>query len=258
MRMKYARELLAAILAFALACGGRASSTNGSGTDAGIQDASISDAPAECGRSTGRVPLNHRPAGSACPQERAAVSPEASTCTAPKSSLCGTCTKDSDCTAGRNGRCGNIGPVAYLGCSYDECLGDSNCEGGAPCQCRASSLSGAANTCVTGSNCQVDSDCGPGSYCSPSVLSLCFCMSTALCGDSGGGCYAASGATTGPPPGPGWTSIPCSCGDGCGHGFFCHTCSDTCVDDSDCDGGGTCNYDTLNHRWDCSLCWPVP
>jgi hypothetical protein len=58
--MKDASDLLPAILAFALGCGGRANATNEAGSDAGIQDASISDASAECGRSTGRVPRQHR------------------------------------------------------------------------------------------------------------------------------------------------------------------------------------------------------
>ncbi len=111
----------------------------------------------------------------------------------------------------------------------------------------------------TASNCRTDDDCGPDGYCSPSVLEGCVCLSTALCGDAGGGCYAGtSGSVVGLPPGPGWVSVPCSCGDACGHGYFCHTRCDTCVDDSDCTGQGTCNYDSLNHLWSCSECWPIP
>jgi hypothetical protein len=94
----------------------------------------------------------------------------------------------------------------------------------------------------------VDSDCGPDGYCSPSILdSLCQCAgSPALCGDSGAQCYAGS------------TPVSCSCGDSCGHGYFCHTRCDVCVNDSDCGGQATCNYDVVNHLWDCAECLGVP
>ena len=48
----------------------------------------------------------------------------------------------------------------------------------------------------------------------------------------------------------------CSC-ESCGHGHFCHTQGDTCLDDSDC-GKGTCNFDVLTHRWSCSVCGGLP
>lgn len=102
--------------------------------------------------------------------------------------------------------------------------------------------------CLTGGNCRVDSDCGEGEagYCSPSqVNNFCFCPSTALCADSGGSCYAGN------------QQVSCSCGDSCGHSYFCHTKRDSCVDDSDCASGQTCNYDTVNGIWDCATCWPV-
>ena len=276
--MKYAGGLPTALLVLATGCGGEAvsgsSSEGGSISEGGISDSSPGDSvirsdgagscPATDGGegdgtpSVARAPLNHRPAGSSCPQARAAISPEASTCTAPDSGSCGRCAEDSDCAQGTNGRCGDNGRIAYKACSYDACLDDSDCEGGAPCQCRASSSSAAANVCLTGGNCGVDSDCGPGGYCSPSALSLCFCLNTALCPDSGG-CYEYTGSgPAGLPPGPGWSAIPCACGDSCGHGYFCHTRCDTCVDDSDCGAGNTCNYDTLSNRWDCSYCLAPP
>ncbi len=261
------RALPTALLVVALGCG---RTESGRGSDGGIKDsssvdtsehhaeASRGDAAPSCpildaggrdgGRPTGRVPVNHRPAGSTCPAQRAAVTPDASPCTPPDSSSCGQCTKDSDCTQGTNGRCGVDGPIAYKGCSYDECFSNPDCEGGMPCECRSSSASSANNHCVTGSNCRVDSDCGPGGYCSPSILdNLCQCAgSPALCGDSGAECFVNS------------TPVPCSCGDSCGHGYFCHTRCDTCIDDSDCGGRGTCNYDVVNHLWDCSECMGVP
>ena len=92
--------------------------TGDGSSDGAARGCPITDAGLEDGGPT-RVPMNHRPAGSACPQQRAAISPEASTCTPPDSSSCGACTKDSDCTQGTNGRCGYDGPAAYLVCSYD-------------------------------------------------------------------------------------------------------------------------------------------
>ena len=75
--------------------------------------------------------------------------------------------------------------------------------------------------------------------------SFCFCPSPALCADGSGACYAGN------------QQVSCACGDSCGHSYFCHTKSDGCVDDSDCPGDQTCNYDTVNARWDCATCWPV-
>jgi hypothetical protein len=94
------------------------------------------------------------------------------------------------------------------------------------------------------SNCRNDIDCGPGGSCSPSQNGvLCFCPSTALCGPDDQ-CMAGN------------TPVSCACGDSCGHGYFCHTPDDTCVDDSDCRNQDTCNYDRLNKLWSCSYCWP--
>jgi hypothetical protein len=277
--LRFAGSVLpAAIFVSAAGCGSDALNTSSSeggvvdsssappsgDAEAGTGDAGascpIEDGGTEDGRSSaGRVPMNHRSAGAACPEGRGAVSPEASTCTAPDGGTCGPCAMDSDCTAGTNGRC-FTGRFAYRSCSYDQCFSDSDCDAGGPCECRTSSSSTATNVCLTGSNCRDDSDCGPGGYCSPSVPSLsCACLSTELCGDAGGGCYEFTGSgPVGTPPGPGWTGVPCSCGDSCGHGYFCHTRCDACVDDSDCGDGQTCNYDTLSNRWECSECLPFP
>jgi hypothetical protein len=201
----------------------------------------------------GRVPANHRSAGSACSRERAAITPTACGCpdggTEPVPEpdggvcLCGACGQDSDCTAGPNGRCGEDGPIAYLQCTYDGCFADSDCQGGAPCECRANAAF--PNVCQTGGNCAVDSDCGPAGYCSPSLVNrLCFCSDSSLCGDAGDTCE------------PG--QLFCTCGDSCAHGYFCHTPCDTCVDDGDCGNHGTCNFDSIDHRWECEACEPVP
>lgn len=232
--------------ALGVACGTRTTLTvdaRAVGGSAGSLDA-LPDSQV-CGA---RAPLKHRSSGAVCPQGRGpGISGLEPPCT-PDAGVVTRCWQDSDCTAGKNGRClGGGGPFACMSnCSYDTCSNDSDCPANQPCDCRASEDDSSANTCVSGSNCRVDSDCGPCGYCSPTQVNvLCFCPSEALC-DGKAHCYA------------GQAEVPCACGDACGHGYFCHTPSDTCIDDSDCGGQGTCNYDTVNKQWSCSTCWPVP
>jgi len=256
------------LLATALsACTARRSAVgDGPPLDGGVSrvDAPVADVlEAGCGTAISRAPLMHRPVSAVCPSERAPKTPDpVSACPDGGASpmLICDCTSDSDCTEGTNGRCGRWIPPPVLACSYDECFQDSDCEGGALCGCRPSSSSSAPNVCVKGGNCTVDSDCGPGGYCSPSVLDgLCTCPSEELCGDAGGGCYRGSSSAEGSPPGPGWTPVPCVCGDRCGHGYFCHTGCDLCIDDSDC-ASGSCSYDVNRQRWECAtvLCASIP
>ena len=185
----------------------------------------------------GRTPLKHRPAGSICPRARGSGfgSPD------PLCPLDGgsfDCLRDSDCTAGTNGRCFLGRRACMTSCEYDTCFNDSDCADNQPCNCRALPEDWSANSCVTGSNCRVDADCGACGYCSPSQVNvLCFCMTAALCPPSGG---------------------PGVCGDACGHAYFCHTAQDTCFDDSDCTSGGTCNYDWLVQAWSCEWCIVPP
>ena len=277
------RAFAAAILLAMAGCGGEsasgpdggadASANDGSVTtgdassgtgpsDAGSPDAGDADAGATClipeggsrgGTPGGRVPKNHRTASASCPQTRGGFVNDATCgCASDGGSgpdggpcACGACGQDSDCKAGANGRCENIGPDVDTICSYDECFTDSDCEGGVPCYCRSSGASFIANQCITESQCSVDTDCGPGGYCSPSlVYSRCVCLSTALC-DNSTKCIANG------------VAVPCACGDSCGHGYFCHTRCDTCVDDSDCPSG-QCSYDRLAQVWTCTSCLPVP
>ncbi len=121
---------------------------------------------------------------------------------------------------GTNGRCiAGGGNIAGLYCSYDACATDSDCAAatGGVCECGAALGNGgrAGNSCLTG-NCSVDSDCGAGGYCSPSLGS---------CGSFGG-------------------TI----------GYYCHTSSDTCSNDSDCvEGGmGYCAFQPTVGRWACA------
>lgn len=101
-------------------------------------------------------------------------------------------------------------------CTYDACAEDSECGGGKVCLCGGGWRSD-NNVCLAG-NCQTDADCGDTGFCSPTQGD---------CGEYGGTV-----------------------------GFYCHTCDDECVDDSDCgDGdpwGSTCRYNPAAGKWTCS------
>jgi hypothetical protein len=51
---------------------------------------------------------------------------------------------------------------------------------------------------------------------------------------------------------------PCACGDSCGHGYFCHTPADECLDDSDCPAGLACDFDLPHQHFICTGCLPPP
>src|SRR3954471_10049076 len=79
-----------------------------------------------------------------------------------------TCTTDTDCTQGVNGRCIGTGAVAGCACTYDQCSTDSDCATSGTCACHGSPYTyGSGNVCVAG-NCRSDSDCGTDGLCSPS------------------------------------------------------------------------------------------
>jgi hypothetical protein len=104
------------------------------------------------------------------------------------------------------------------------CTQDSDCadagheavcacdEWGLDAGCAASSC---FNSCLP-ANCHVDSDCGPGGYCSPSLV---------VSGGQVGSDFVGA--------------------------FYCHTCSDTCANDSDCSGYSFCAYDPDEGSWTC-------
>ena len=191
---------------------------DGSIEDAGDSAFESSSMPDAC-RATS-APVSHRAVAPACPQARG---PGMLQATCDYDATRPPCRTDSDCTAGRNGRCETpeLTPIPCIAtCSYDECSTDSDCEGGAPCECRASASDNAPNYCVIASGCRVDADCGPCGYCSPSA---------------------------------GYDTF------NCGIAYFCHTAEDACVDDTDCDGA-KCQYDSTAGRWRCGgpQCAPPP
>ena len=135
---------------------------------------------------------------------------------APDSGLPDQCNQDSDCTNGKNGRCSYVRFGKQ--CSYDTCNIDADCANGGVCVCRTSPTDTTNNHCVGGGDgaCRVDADCGPKGACSPSL----------------GSCGTYSGVV----------------------GYFCHSSSDTCVDDSECTEGrmGYCMYVSSGKKWQCS------
>jgi len=203
-----------------------------------LMDAPVSDGPSTVGDA--KVPLQHRSTSASCPSQRGPAPQDCTTgtCTGQPypsqvSGLPLTCSSDSQCTAGVNGRCFPPKPEWAGGCSYDECFADSSCGAKTPCLCRGSSTDNSANICDVGGNCAVDSDCGPGGYCSPSMES---CASTDP--------NIKAEASNGPSP------------------YYCHTASDLCINDSDCgppDAATTpfpalnvCAYSTQDNRWECT------
>lgn len=103
-------------------------------------------------------------------------------------------------------------------CTYDECFADADCGMGATCECGGGFRSD-HNVCLSGA-CSTDADCGETGFCSPTQ----------------GSCGAYFGTI----------------------GYFCHTCDDECVNDSDCSNaagdpwGSYCAYDDGVGHWRCS------
>jgi hypothetical protein len=186
--------------------------------------------------------MQHRPsAAPACAEVRGSNEPSVEGCADPALIAC---EHDADCTEGEGGRCLVARFPCVPRCSYDECTNDADCADNKPCECRVTTGAVTPNRCVTASNCRVDADCGPNGFCSPSLLDdFCACTSVDYCKTLGDTCSSSSGM--------------CACGDSCGHGYFCHTPADTCLDDADC-ATGTCNFDLAHQSWLCTGCWPVP
>lgn len=165
--------------------------------------------------SGGRIPAVHRAVAPVCTDDRPAYNCNISAGPAQ-------CKADSDCTAGRNGRCVGNGHDGCT-CSYDTCTTDADCKSTELCDCRSPWHYGpnGPNRCLP-TNCRTDADCGPGGWCSPSY-------------DPGCGRYF--GVTL----------------------WRCHTPRDLCLDDSDCmnaDGGWGmpyCGWRPETGRWECSV-----
>jgi hypothetical protein len=125
----------------------------------------------------------------------------------------GNCRVNADCTNGLNGRC-SVSRTWAMGAQL-YCTYDecvTDKDCKGVCQCGRDALP--YNHVCAGGNCRLDSDCGD-QYCSPSRPYSCVN-------------YERS------------------------NGYYCHTTSDECVDDSDCLFGGHCSYDPVVSHWACS------
>ena len=164
----------------------------------------------------GTAPKDHRPNAMSCASPRPAG--YNTDAGAVDSGVPGfRCSSDAECTTGINGRC--TSSRLGLTCTYDTCAKDSECTAGtnALCACRGQA-GGTGNQCSQGGNCRLDADCAGGKgYCSPT--------------------YA----------------VGCNLSF---QGFYCHTPTDTCLNDDDCNmggsSGGLCTYDPKVARWECS------
>ncbi len=204
------RGALAGALAIA-ACGGSTLTEGGDGgRGEGSSAGSSTGASSSHHSSSQAVPMYHRANGDLCTQ------PAGPGFCASGGPADGTCTMDSECAMGPNGRC--IEPLTggpFCSCTYDTCADDAACPSGNTCACHDSPYSEGGNTCVPG-NCRVDPDCGVRGYCSPSPVLNC-----------------AGGVA----------------------GYYCHTPNDQCVNASDCPvprgGAATCVYSTTSMLWKC-------
>jgi hypothetical protein len=206
------RAFLTLLLVATTGCGG---SVQGGSRDAGAPGP-IVGATGDAGTSSvsTQPPINHRPSDALCSSV-----PPAADCMlgAPAD----TCERDSQCTAGVNGRCfaNGDGPISHCECTYDECQHDSQCSGGSTCVCHGSPYTGGAGNTCKASDCRVDADCGSGGFCSPS-------MDVTQCNGAGVA------------------------------GYFCHTASDQCTNDSDCPqataGPEACVYTASAGHWACA------
>jgi len=204
------RARVAAALLLCVSCAGKAHETSA--------DAGATANGGACG--TVRIPKGHRALAQACPTERGSDEPIDMSGCMNRAGI--TCTKDADCTDGKNGRCIPHNEPCDTACSYDECLTDSDCALG-PCLCRTNGADITQNKCL-GGTCKTDADCGCG-YCSLSAVPI------------GHGCHV---------------EYPT---------YTCHTASDECTDPSDCaDGIVTyCAYGASGaEHWACGSCVPFP
>lgn len=157
--------------------------------------------------------LADRAAATACPQERP-VGPVCPVKWVGESDYSPShvgCFCHDECDQGRNGRCDPAGH----GCSYDDCIADSDCPDDHLCAC--SQGPDETHRCIQ-AGCRTNADCAGDLHCSPTRASECSNVSGVVA-------------------------------------YQCHTENDGCQSDADCDGAtttGLCVHDAEQARWVCS------
>jgi hypothetical protein len=181
--------------------------------------------------SDAEVPLYHRATAACCPSQRGpgpANQPYPPGVASFLAADAGGCTSDSDCTDGVNGRC----------FPFEGAVGAGGCSYD---DCFTDSNCGSATPCLCRSSSADNSAnvCDPGGNCAVDSD----CGPGSYCSPSPESCY-------GPSP------------------YYCHTSSDTCVNDADCpfiDAGecccptvASCVYSPQAQRWACNqlVCCP--
>lgn len=145
---------------------------------------------------------------------------------------------DSECTAAAP-----AGNCSFGGGGGISCAADSDCTSGTNGRCNMN-IGGAAFCRCTYDTCVHDTDCATGETCA--------CHGATYHAD-GNECIAGNCRTDADCGANGFCSPTIG---GCGSlaGYYCHTASDTCVDDTDCTSGGglqACEYVSASARWEC-------
>jgi hypothetical protein len=217
-------------------CGGSVVQTSGgptsSATSGGTGGASSTTTTASTSSGNGAASSSSSSttSSSGCPQQAPMQHRATETACAPSAPVNGPyppCMTDADCQMGDGfgsllmGKCIMTSDGGTT-CDFNACATDADCPDPTNvCSCQG--LSGGegrfGSLCIT-ANCHTDADCGPMGYCSPSV-------------DFGCGSFFGT------------------------QGYYCHTCADTCVEDTDCPPDPMqgpdphCAYDPTVGHWAC-------
>lgn len=136
------------------------------------------------------------------------------------------------------------GTCSFGGGGGLSCADDAECTAGTNGRCNQNH-GGAAICFCTYDTCMHDTDCPSGQTCA--------CHGDPLHPESNqcvdGNCRTDADCGTG------LYCSPTIAGCGALGGYYCHTASDTCLDDSDCTSSGRlqgCQYSSTAHRWECT------